>query len=212
MTSPAPRVHVKICGLRDPEQAAACVRLGAGSIGVNFVPGTPRCVDAATARTIARAVHAEDPKAVVVGVVADMTLEAMRALVRDAALDCLQLHGEEPPDLLEPLLPHAYKAVRIQGPEDVVRARSYPGDYVLVDAKVDGALGGTGATFDWALVRELARERRLTLAGGLRPDNVAEAVRLVRPFCVDVASGVERAPGDKDLERVRAFVAAASAA
>ncbi len=199
-------MHVKICGVRDPHEAAECVRLGASSLGVNFVPSSPRCVDAKTARAIAEAAHEVDAKVVVVGVVADLSIEAMKALVRDASLDCLQLHGEEGPEALAPLLPHAYKAVRVATADDVARAKSYPGEYLLVDAKVEGALGGTGATFDWTLVRDLARERKLTLAGGLRPENVARAIEVVRPYCVDVASGVERAPGVKDLARVREFL------
>ena len=92
----------------------------------------------------------------------------------------------------------------------MARARTFGGEYLLADAKVAGALGGTGETFDWSLVKDLARERRLTLAGGLRPDNVARAVAEVAPWCVDVASGVERAPGIKDLDAVRAFIAEAN--
>jgi phosphoribosylanthranilate isomerase len=209
-------VHVKICGVRTPEDAVACVRSGASAIGLNFVPSSPRRVDEELARTIARAVH-EDARATgarveVVGVVADMSAEAMRDLARRAELDCLQLHGDESPETLRSLLPHAYKALRIATEADVALARTYPGDHLLVDAKVDGALGGTGATFDWALVRTLATERRLTLAGGLVPGNVARAVAVVRPFCVDVASGVESAPGVKDLAKVRAFIEAARSA
>lgn len=204
-------VHVKICGVRSAEDASACVRLGASAIGLNFVPVSPRCIDVATALTIARAVHATGTKAIVVGVVADMSLEAMRALVRDAELDCLQLHGEEPHETLAALLPHAYKATRIASSADVDRARAYPGEHLLVDAKVDGALGGTGTAFDWALVKELAKERRLTVAGGLTPDNVERAVRELGPYCVDTASGVEPSgkPGEKDLAKVRAFIEAA---
>ena len=142
----------------------------------------------------------------VVGVVADLELTAMQALVEGANLGCLQLHGSESPAMLAPLLPHAYKAIRVATAEDVTLARSFGGDHILVDAKVSGALGGTGATFDWELVKDFARERKLTLAGGLRPDNVATAVREVRPYCVDVASGVEHAPGGKDLDAVRAFI------
>lgn len=208
-------VHVKICGVRTAAEATACVQLGASAIGVNFVPASPRCVDVDTARAIARAVHAlpshapEETKVLVVGVVADLTLEAMRALLRDAELDCLQLHGDESNETLAALLPHAYKAARIANVADVARARAVPGGYLLVDARVEGALGGTGTAFDWSLVAELARERRLTLAGGLHPGNVERAVRELRPYCVDVASGVESAPGVKDLSRVEAFVAAA---
>lgn len=208
-------VHVKICGVRSAEDAVACVAAGASAIGVNFVPSSPRCVDVATARAIARAVHAapsrapDGTKAIVVGVVADLPLDALRALLTDAELDCLQLHGHEPPDVLTALLPHAYQAVRIATAADAALARSVPGDYLLVDAKVEGALGGTGQTFDWSLVEELARTRRLTLAGGLHPGNVESAVRALRPYCVDVASGVESAPGVKDHALVAAFIEAA---
>ena len=204
-------VHVKICGVRTAEDARACVLLGASSIGVNFVRESPRHVDASTARAIAHAAHEANPKTVVVGVVANLSVEEMRALVREAGLDCLQLHGDESHETVAALLPHAYKAVRISTAADVERARAVPGEYLLVDAKVDGALGGTGKAFDWSLVKELARERKLTLAGGLDPDNVARAVRELDPYCVDVASGVEWAgrPGEKDLAKVKAFIGAA---
>ena len=207
-------VHVKICGVRSAADARECALLGATSIGINFVPSSPRCVSVSAAVEIARAVHAAGTKAIVVGVVADLTLDAMRALVKDAELDCLQLHGDESHDTLAALLPHAYKATRIATAADVARARAYPGEYLLVDAKAPGVLGGSGTTFDWTLVKGLATERRLTLAGGLDPENVARAVGAVRPYCVDVASGVERvsSPGEKDLAKVKAFIEAARAA
>jgi len=104
------------------------------------------------------------------------------------------------------VLPHALKAVRIGGADDVRAARLYHGDRLLLDAKIEGELGGTGAAFDWRLAADLARQRAVVLAGGLSPDNVGHAVRIVRPFGVDVASGVESAPGVKDPARVRAFV------
>jgi phosphoribosylanthranilate isomerase len=141
-----------------------------------------------------------------------MEVPAMRALLATAELECLQLHGEESAGTLATLLPHAYKAVRVATADDVAAARTFGGVYVLVDARVEGSLGGTGATFDWSLVQELARERKLTLAGGLNAANVGDAIRTVEPYCVDVASGVERAPGVKDPERVRAFFAAVRAA
>lgn len=198
--------HVKVCGVKDPGQARACVELGVRSIGVNFVAGSPRRIEAARAAEIAAAAREVRPDVVVVGVVADASEAELRALIEAATLDCLQLHGDEPPEALVPFLPHAYKALRIASEADVREAARYPGEHLLVDAKVAGSLGGTGHTFDWRLVRELAKTRRLTLAGGLTPENVAEAVALVRPYCVDVASGVERAPGDKDLARVEAFL------
>lgn len=206
----SPRVtHVKVCGVTTVDDALACADAGASAIGLNFVPSSPRRVDVGRARTIARALKG---RALVVGVVADLPLEELRKLAAEAELECLQLHGDEPNETVSALLPHAYKAVRIGSAEDVARARSYPGEHLLVDARVEGALGGTGKTLDWSLVAELARERKLTLAGGLGPHNVADAVRAVRPYCVDVASGVELSPGIKDLAKVRALIAAAHAA
>jgi phosphoribosylanthranilate isomerase len=195
--------RIKICGVTSNEQARLCVESGVDAVGVNFVSSSPRRVDEATSRDIVRAVGS---RALVVGVVAGMTVQAMRALRDATGVGCLQLHGDEPPEDVAALQPHAYKAVRVVTPEDAERARSMPGDYVMVDAKIDGALGGTGRTLDWSLVVRLATQRRLVLAGGLTPDNVARAIAEVRPWCVDVASGVESAPGVKDLGRVRAFV------
>ncbi|MGA7124032.1 MAG: phosphoribosylanthranilate isomerase [Polyangiaceae bacterium] len=198
-------IRVKICGVTTEDQACACAEAGADAIGVNFVASSPRRVDEATARAIVRAVPT---RTLVVGVVADRTIEAMRGLREATGLDCLQLHGAESDEDVAALLPHAYKAVRIAGATDVARADAAPGEYVLVDAKVDGALGGTGHVLDWGLVVALARRRKLVLAGGLTAANVASAIRHVRPWCVDVSSGVESAPGVKDLNKVRAFVAA----
>ncbi len=198
--------HVKICGVTTVADAVACVELGASALGVNFVPSSARRVTLERAREIARAVKGQT---LMVGVVADLGVGEMRRLLRDAELECLQLHGDETLAVLTAMLPHAYKAVRIGSKGDVERAQAFPGRYLLADARVEGAIGGTGATFDWSLVASLARERMLTLAGGLTPANVGDAVRAVRPYCVDVASGVESAPGVKDLEKVRAFIAGA---
>jgi phosphoribosylanthranilate isomerase len=201
--------RVKICGVTSPAQALACVEAGADAVGVNFVPSSVRRVTADVGGEIARAVGT---RALVVGVVAGMTVPAMRALRDATGVGCLQLHGDETADDVAALLPHAYKAIRVADRDDVARARSMPGEYVLVDAKVQGSLGGTGHAFDWELVRELARERRLVLAGGLTPENVARAVEMVRPWCVDVASGVESAPAVKDPTKMVAFVEAVRAA
>jgi phosphoribosylanthranilate isomerase len=198
-------VHVKVCGITTPEDADACASLGVDWLGLNFVPTSPRCIDRATAAAIRDAVHG---RAELIGVVADLPEATLLGLRRDAGLDQLQLHGDEPPELVHRLAPHAFKALRIGTAADVAAAEGYPG-LLLVDAKVAGALGGTGQTVDFALVAPLARTRRLLLAGGLGPTNVAAAVRAVGPWGVDVASGVERSPGVKDLDAVKAFVAAA---
>jgi phosphoribosylanthranilate isomerase len=205
--------RVKICGVTSVEQAAACVDAGADAVGVNLVDESPRRVSRATARAIAQAVG---HRTLLVGVVAaglrDGFVEELRSLRDDTGLGCLQVHGLDVGGTVAALLPHAYGAVAISGLEDVPVADRMPGDYVLVDTKVDGRLGGTGRAFDWALVVGLARRRKVVLAGGLTPSNVGAAIAAVRPWCVDVASGVESAPGIKDVAKVRAFIAAARTA
>ena len=197
--------RIKICGVTSDDQARACVEAGADAIGINFVASSARRVDEQAARAIVRAVQA---RALVVGVVANQTVEAMRALRERVGVGCLQLHGDEGSKDVVDLLPHAYKAVRVADEADVSQADAMPGEYVMVDAKVGGALGGTGRAFDWGLVVGLAQRRKLVLAGGLTAENVASAIRQVRPWCVDVASGVESSPGVKDMARVVAFVEA----
>jgi phosphoribosylanthranilate isomerase len=192
--------RIKVCGVTNVADALMCVEEGVDAIGVNFVPGSPRCIDVSRAREISDAVGG---RALIVGIVANLDVAAMTALRERSALGCLQLHGEEPPDALAALLPHAYKALRAS---QVAREGDYGGEHLLVD----GPRPGSGIPFDWAIVRALARRRRLTIAGGLDAGNVDEAMAVAAPYCVDVASGVE-ARGDprrKDVVRVRALVRA----
>lgn len=195
--------RVKVCGITRIEDAIDAVEAGAQFIGLNFVPSSPRCVAVEVARELVGVVAG---RAEVVGVVANLDVPQLEALRRDARLDSLQLHGDEPPEIFHALSSGDYKAVRVSDEGDVQRARCYPGSRILVDAKVAGVLGGSGHVFDWSLVEDLARERQLLLAGGLTPDNVVEAIRSVRPWAVDVASGVESAPGIKSRDKVLAFV------
>lgn len=195
--------RVKVCGVTTVADAEMCVELGVDAIGLNFWPRSVRRCDLQVARDIVAAVGKQT---LTVGVFVDASAEEI-ARVRDAVgFKCVQLHGDEPPALLAQFLPHAYKALRVQDSSVREAVRRYGGEYVLLDAYVPGAPGGTGATFDWSLAAEVAQERKLALAGGLTPRNVAEAVRRVRPFCVDVASGVESAPGVKDRALVQAFL------
>jgi phosphoribosylanthranilate isomerase len=202
-------VEVKICGLTTVHDAVRCIDAGARAIGLNFWPGSPRHVDVSTARSI---VEAAGDHAQMIGVFVDFTLDQLREILRETGIEWAQLHGDEPPELVAQLLPTAYKAIGVDDGSVIELARTYPGDHILLDASVPGVPGGTGRTFDWAIAAEVAKERKLTLAGGLTPDNVAEAVRRVHPFRVDVASGVESAPGRKDPEMVRRFVEAAMGA
>jgi phosphoribosylanthranilate isomerase len=195
---------LKICGITNPEDARLAADAGADALGLNFVATSKRRIDEYAARAIADAVRG---RVELVGVVANETSERLRALAEAVGLDWLQLHGEESPGALA-AVPSAFKAVGVENADDVAHAAAYPGERLLVDAKAFGTTGGTGQRFDWALVRELAASRRLILAGGLTPENVAEAVHSVRPWGIDVASGVERAgePRRKDAERVVRFI------
>ncbi|MGC4066590.1 MAG: phosphoribosylanthranilate isomerase [Polyangiaceae bacterium] len=146
----------------------------------------------------------------IIGVVAGLEEGAIRQLVTDARLDRVQLHGDESSDLVSRLGSVAFRAVGIASATDVARASSLPGDLVLVDTDAGARSGGTGMVFDWALVTELCRARRVVVAGGLHPENVGQAVRTLRPFGVDVASGVEAKgkPGIKLGDAVTRFIQA----
>lgn len=201
--------RVKICGVTSVEDALLCVEAGADAVGINFARRSPRRVELELARRIAGVIPAH---VVSVGVFVDSSEAELREVIARTGIRCVQLHGAEPAELVAAFLPHAYKALRVRGDSVLEEAAGFPGDYILLDAYVPGVEGGTSATFDWSLAAKLARVRQVTLAGGLTPENVADAVRAVRPFCVDVASGVESAPGIKDAAKVRAFVAAAKQA
>jgi phosphoribosylanthranilate isomerase len=198
--------EVKICGLTTVDDALRCAELGADAIGLNFWPASPRFIDLGTARRI---VDALADQVETVGVFVDFELSQIRKILEQTGISWAQLHGGEAPELVRALLPHAYKAIGVKDGSVVELARRYPGEHLLLDASVPGMPGGTGRTFDWSIAAVVAKERKLTLAGGLTPHNVAEAVRRVRPFRVDVASGVESAPGRKDPALVEAFIAAA---
>jgi phosphoribosylanthranilate isomerase len=200
---------IKICGVTTPEDARFAFDAGADAVGLNFVLGSPRRLSLDQALALVSRVKGAREW---IGVFADASLDEMVGAYHQLGLGRVQLHGHEPPSVIEDLLARgipAYQAVRIGEPEDALTAAVYGGDRILVDAKVAGQLGGTGRCVDPTLVSELSRTRRLVLAGGLGPTNVAEAVRLVHPFGVDTASGVESAPGHKDPRKVAAFVEAA---
>lgn len=197
--------RIKVCGLTRLEDAQRCVELGVDALGLNFWPGSVRRCSDAVARSI---VERFATRVRLVAVVVDADAAELTHIREELGVPWVQLHGAEPPETVSRWLPNAIKAVRVGSAADVPEARSMPGDELLVDARVPGVPGGTGVRCDWDSARVLAAERRVWLAGGLRPDNVAEAVGHVRPFGVDVASGVESAPGIKDRARVAALVQA----
>ena len=201
-------VRVKICGITRLEDALAAARLGADALGFNFWPRSKRYVAPAVARAIVRNL----PSFVTaVGVFVDPSRdEVLRA--RDASgVTVVQLHGDEPPELCASLPLPVVKAIRVADGRSLAQLASYEVQAFLLDAPSAG-YGGSGKTFDWDLVAEVASELDVILAGGLAPENVADAVAAVGPWAVDVASGVESSPGVKDAERMRRFIEAARGA
>ncbi len=204
--------RVKVCGLTRIEDVQAAVAAGVDAIGFVFVPGTPRCVTVEWAARLRREVP---PFVTAVGLFVDVPVETVLSTVEDVRLDAVQLHGSEPPELAAACLKRTrvIKAFRVRGLDTIAGLDRYRdvADAFLLDAFVPGSHGGTGASFDWNLaIGALSAGRPVILAGGLDPGNVGEAVRRVRPFAVDVSSGVESAPGIKNAGRIREFVAAAN--
>jgi phosphoribosylanthranilate isomerase len=218
--------RIKICGIKTIAEAEAAVAAGADAVGLNFYQKSPRFVSTQVAADIAQALPEGVPEGVtVVGVFVNLTAERMNEIASSVGLDAIQLHGDEPPTLLGELN-SKYRIVRARrwserGLPDIaedLQACLENGrhvDALLLDAAAAGQFGGTGSQLPWAKVRDYSNslgETQLILAGGLTPENVAEAIRTVRPYGVDVASGVESSPGVKDHGKVRAFVEAAKTA
>ena len=197
------RPRIKICGITTPEDALVAVEAGADYLGLNFFSGSPRRIDVDGARRIRQAVGPQVP---LVGVFVNHESAEVEDLAEELALDLLQFHGDETADYCRGWRQRVIKAVRVRDRAAVAQVAAYPVDFLLADAYVEGHFGGTGRRVSAQWLEDVARER-LILAGGLTPEDVAEAVRQVRPVMVDVASGVERLPGQKDPERVKQFVA-----
>ncbi|WP_242340649.1 phosphoribosylanthranilate isomerase [Anaeromyxobacter sp. SG66] len=203
-----PSVKVKICGITRLEDALLAVRLGADALGFNFWPGSKRFIPPAAAGEIVRRLP---PGVETFGVFVDASREELLAALSASGVTVAQLHGDEPPALCASLPVPAVKAIRVEGPSSLAALAAYEVPAFLLDAPGPG-FGGSGRTFDWSLAFEAARAARVFLAGGLTPENVGEAVRRVRPYGVDVASGVESAPGVKDEDKLRRFIQAAKEA
>jgi phosphoribosylanthranilate isomerase len=199
------RTRVKICGLTRREDAELAVELGADALGFVFWPASPRAISPEAVRAILDALPVLPVR---VGVFVNQPPDDVARLADDAGLDVLQLHGDERVEHYEHLGRRLIKSVAPAdgGAGGVVAVP--PGVTALVDAADPERRGGTGRTADWTMAAGLAARRRVILAGGLTPDNVARAVREVRPWAVDVSSGIEVAPGVKSAERMRAFFAA----
>ncbi|MCU0771938.1 MAG: phosphoribosylanthranilate isomerase [Verrucomicrobia bacterium] len=203
-------LQVKICGITSAVDAQTAVQAGADLIGLVFYEPSARAVTVESAAAIARTIP---PTVVRVGLFVNPDPGRVLEAISACGLQMLQFHGDESPDFCRQFGLLTMKAFRIQSAETLDVLRHYPADAWLLDAHVPGQYGGTGRTFDWALAaRATQLGKPVFLAGGLTPDNVAEAVRTVRPYGVDVSGGVEAAPGRKDPAKVRAFISAAKRA
>ncbi|MFZ6047136.1 phosphoribosylanthranilate isomerase [Pseudomonas sp. CR3202] len=202
-------VRIKICGITRIEDALAAVAAGADAVGLVFYPKSPRAVTPAQARAI---VAALPPFVTSVGLFVDMPRAELQQVLAEVPLDLLQFHGDETPEDCGGYGRPYIKALRVKPGDDIAAAiAAYPeAAGILLDTYVAGTPGGTGEAFDWGLVPQDAA-KPLVLAGGLTPENVADAVRRVRPYAVDVSGGVEASKGIKDAAKIQAFIQQARA-
>jgi phosphoribosylanthranilate isomerase len=203
-------VLLKICGLTSLADARYCAGAMVDMLGFVFHASSPRGVEAATVREIAGWIHGPE----IVGVFVDAPDETINETVRDASLTMVQLHGQESPEVCAAVEAPVIKAFRVGGEDTAATLRERIAPYrdivrfILLDTYSAEAAGGTGHTFDWSIAREIAGEYPLILSGGIDASNIARAVTDVRPVAIDLSSGVESAPGDKDFDRVADVVRA----
>ena len=203
-------VRIKICGLTNLDDARAAVDAGADALGFIFFPGSPRYITpAAAAQIIAQL----PPFVSAVGVFVDEPASSLLATANAVGINTIQLHGNESPDFCDSIPRDRFKVIkafRVKDQSSLVSLKDFRSSAFLLDSYVPGQLGGTGARFNWDLAVQASRLNiPIILAGGLVPENIRDAVAKVTPYAVDVSSGVESAPGKKDHNKVRAFIAAA---
>jgi phosphoribosylanthranilate isomerase len=199
-------VRVKICGITKLEQGQAIAQLGAGALGFICVPASPRYIQPELIRAIVEQLPQNVDR---IGVFANTTLEIICQVVDRAQLNGVQLHGDESPefcDRLQQFLPgvEIIKALRVKTPETLEKAAIYAAhvNTLLLDAYHPNQLGGTGKTIDWTSLKQFQPSCPWLLAGGLTPDNILAALKQLQPSGIDLSSGLEIAPGDKDLSKV----------
>jgi phosphoribosylanthranilate isomerase len=200
-------IRIKICGITNLDDALLAADLGADALGFIFYPPSQRAIGADAARAI---IAQLPPFVTTVGVFVDEDAATVKELAGAVGLDWLQLHGQETPEYCRSLGCRAIKGFRIRDENSLADLAAYRGavQALLLDTYKKGQVGGTGETFNWELAKEAKQYGPIILAGGLTPENVTQAIAAVQPQAVDVASGVEAAPGKKDPEKLKAFFAA----
>lgn len=196
-------LKVKICGITNYDDAAMAVSLGADALGFIFVPASPRQIEPAIAADIIRRLP---PFIKSTGVFVNEDISVIKDIIDYCGLDIIQLHGDEAPAMCESLMPRTIKAIRVKNDTDTSQLEAYIGKVraFLLDTYSEKATGGTGKTFNWDKAIEInALGLPVILAGGLKPSNIEEAIRKVRPYGVDINSGIEKSPGKKDHELMK---------
>lgn len=205
-------MKVKICGITNIDDARAAIDAGADLLGFNFYQKSPRYIAPEKAGAIATRIRSGAQRPLLVGVFVNSLLEEVRSILEIAQIDLAQLHGDEPVNVVEQLNGRGFKALRPTSEEEALTQAEWFAPHgpnapeLLVDAYRKDQYGGTGHTADWTIAAKLAQRYPILLAGGLTPDNVVEAVRQVRPWGVDVASGVEISPEKKDVAKMKLLV------
>lgn len=196
-------IKIKICGITNRDDALEAAELGADALGFNFYPESPRFISPEKAAEI---IFQLPPFITPVGIFVNETEERVREVQAKSGIQVLQFHGDESPEFCERFESRVIKAIRVKDRESLHSIVHYKVTAMLLDSYVDGLQGGTGKTFDWDLARNAAILRRIILAGGLTPENVAAAVKKVKPYGVDVAGGVEKEKGVKDFDKMKKFI------
>ncbi|MDX1436742.1 MAG: phosphoribosylanthranilate isomerase [Anaerolineales bacterium] len=207
---------VKICGITSMDDAIAAVDSGADVLGYNFFEGSSRYIPRVKCAEIQAYLDERGLSVHTAGIFVNEDPFIVRRIMDDCRLDIAQISGDETPEYLDQIPGLIYRSVRLRDPGQVYHVvtdyAGRPNLTLLIDSYRPGRYGGTGETADWSLAEQISRDYPILLAGGLTPDNVSTAIRAVRPWGVDVASGVETAPGVKDHDKMRAFIVRARSA
>ena len=195
-------VKVKVCGITNLEDAQLACRLGADALGFIFFKKSPRFVTPATAKSI---IDSLPPFVDTVGVFVNALLSEINQILKTVPLKLIQLHGDESPDYCQKISLPALKVFRVKNGFDLSILKKYKASGFLLDTYHDQSYGGSGETFNWNIAKEAKKYGPIVVSGGLNPKNVRKAVEFVRPYAVDVCSGVEAKPGKKDSEKLKAF-------
>ncbi|MFI5322557.1 MAG: phosphoribosylanthranilate isomerase [Thermodesulfobacteriota bacterium] len=197
--------RVKVCGITNTEDALSAVEMGADALGFIFYRGSKRYIDPAKVSEI---VSALPPFVSAVGVFVNQGIDEIKEAARISGIDTLQLHGDESPEFCAGLDYKVIKAIRVKDAVNTEEVELYPVRAILFDKHSDELYGGTGRSFDWGVLRDIEISKKIVISGGLTPENVSGAIEMIKPYAVDVSTGVEDSPGRKNRIKMKKFIEA----